>query len=307
LTIRHEKITKDPVLSLEGIVSMIQQNCMKPNFYQVPFSDKLFNQFSRFIYSNVGINMPPTKKVMLQARLNRRLKKLNLSSFEEYFSYVTSEEGLKYEMPNMVNAITTNKTDFFREPRHFQYLTDVVLPDFYQCNHKKKFKIWSAGCSTGAEPYTMAMLLQEFALKNPGFRFAILSTDISTEVLEIAQDGFYHVEMAKSIPKALCKKYLLRSKDINKQPFIRIVPELRQMIKFKQLNFMDDYYPIVNDIDVIFCRNVFIYFDRQTQERVIRRLCNHLRPGGYLFIGHSETIRIENPPFTNVSSTIFRK
>jgi len=286
---------------------MIQQNCMKSEFYQLPFSDRLFNQFSQFIYSNLGIHLTSTKKVMLQARLTRRLKKLNLSSFEEYFSYVTSKEGLKDEMPNMVNAVTTNKTDFFREPRHFKYLTDVVLPEFYQKAKYNKFKIWSAGCSTGAEPYTMAMLLQEFALNNPGFRFAILSTDISTEVLNIAQDGYYHVEMAKSIPKELRKKYLLRSKDINKQPFIRIVPELRKMIKFKQLNFMDDYYPVVTDIDVIFCRNVFIYFDRQTQERVIRRLCNHLKPGGYLFIGHSETIRIENPPFTNVSSTIFRK
>jgi len=244
---------------------------------------------------------------MLQARLTKRLRNLNLSSFEEYFAYVTSDEGLKSEMPNMVNAVTTNKTDFFREPKHFKYLTDVVLPEFYQKSNNRKFKIWSAGCSIGAEPYTMAMLLQEFSLKNAGFRFAILSTDISTEVLDIARNGIYQYEMAHTIPKALCKKYLLKTKDIQKQPFIRIVPELRQRIKFKQINLMDEYYPVATDIDVIFCRNVFIYFDRQTQERVIRRLCHHLRSGGYLFIGHSETIRIKNPPFTNVSSTIFRK
>jgi chemotaxis protein methyltransferase CheR len=286
---------------------MPQKDCLSSPFSKLPFSDKLFNQFSQLIYSNLGIYLAPNKKVMLQARLTKRLRNLNLSSFEEYFAYVTSDEGLKSEMPNMVNAVTTNKTDFFREPKHFKYLTDVVLPEFYQKSNNRKFKIWSAGCSIGAEPYTMAMLLQEFSLKNAGFRFAILSTDISTEVLDIARNGIYQYEMAHTIPKALCKKYLLKTKDIQKQPFIRIVPELRQRIKFKQINLMDEYYPVATDIDVIFCRNVFIYFDRQTQERVIRRLCHHLRSGGYLFIGHSETIRIKNPPFTNVSSTIFRK
>jgi len=286
---------------------MIQQNCASPSFSQLPFSDKLFKQFSQFIYGNLGIHLPPTKKVMLQARLSRRLRKLNLSSFEEYYSYVTSEAGLKNEMPNLVNAVTTNKTDFFRENQHFQYLTDVILPNFHQKDENRKFKIWSAGCSTGAEPYTMAMLLQEFALKHPGFRFAILSTDISTEVLEIAKNGIYPYEMASSVPGDLRKKYLLKAKDIKKHPFISIVPKLRRLITFKQLNLMDNYYQVSTDVDVIFCRNVFIYFDRQTQERVIRRFSNHLRSGGYLFIGHSETIRMTNSPFTNVSSTIFRK
>jgi len=285
---------------------MIQQNRMPSHLYQLPLSDKLFDQYSRFIYSNVGILLPPTKKVMLQARLTKRLKKLNLSSFEEYFKYVTSEEGLKNEMPNMVNAVTTNKTDFFREPKHFKYLTEIILPEYYQQKKNKKFKIWSAACSTGAEPYTMAMLLQEFALTHSAFRYAILSTDISTEVLDIAHEGVYHLDMAKSIPKNMCKKYLLKAKDVNKQPFMRIVPELRKKIKFKQLNLMDHYYSVVKDIDVIFCRNVFIYFDRQTQERVIRKLCSHIRPGGYLFIGHSETLRIQNPPFKHITSTIFK-
>jgi chemotaxis protein methyltransferase CheR len=280
---------------------------MKSPFSKLPLSDKMFKKFSQFIYSNLGIHLTPTKKVMLQARLTRRLRNLNLSSFEEYYEYVTSDEGLKNEMPNMVNAVTTNKTDFFRESKHFKYLTDIILPEFYEYEKNRKFKIWSAACSTGAEPYTMAMLLKEFALNNAGFRFAILSTDISTEVLNIAKNGIYQYEMAQNIPNAFRKKYLLKTKDIVKHPYIRIVPELKQLIKFKQLNLMDEYYPVVTDIDVIFCRNVFIYFDRQTQERVIRRLCSHLRPGGYLFIGHSETMRIQNPPFTCVSSTIFRK
>ena len=244
---------------------------------------------------------------MLQARLTRRIKNLNLSNFEDYYSYVTSAEGLAHEMPNMVNAVTTNKTDFFREPRHFDYLTRIVLPEFYHNKKNKKFKIWSAACSTGAEPYTMAMLLHEFSLKNPGFHFAILSTDISTEVLDIAKKGIFNYEMVKSIPKKYRKKYLLKSKNMKAHPCIQIIPELKQFIKFRQLNLMDDYYPVNNDIDVIFCRNVFIYFDRQTQECVTRRLCKYLKSGGYLFIGHSETIRIKNPPFQTVSSTIFKK
>jgi len=286
---------------------MMQQDIINSSFYQLPFSDQLFHQFSRFIYSNVGIYLTPNKKMMLQARLTRRLKNLNFSSFEEYYAYVTSPEGLKYEMPNMVNAVTTNKTDFFREPKHFKYLAGVVLPEFYQNQKNKKFKIWSAACSTGAEPYTMAMLLHDFSLKNFGFQFAILSTDISTEVLDIARKGIYKYEMVHSVPKKYRKKYMLKSKDIETHPYIRIIPELTKMIQFRQLNLIDEYYSIHNEIDVIFCRNVFIYFDRQTQERVIRQLCRHLKPGGYLFIGHSETIRIENPPFKTISSTIFQK
>ena len=279
----------------------------QPNFFQLRFSDKVFNQFSRFIYEQMGIHLSHSKKVMLQSRLTKRLRKLKINSFEEYFAYVTSDKGIAQEMPNLINAVTTNKTDFFREPKHFEFLCNIVLPEFYESCKGRKFKIWSAGCSTGAEPYTMAMLLEEFSVKHTGFRYAILSTDISTEVLDIARKGIYTHEMAQSIPTTLRKKYVLKKMGDDKLPLIQIVPELRQKIKFKQINLMDDTYSTITDIDAIFCRNVFIYFDRKTQERVIRQLCHHLKPQGYFFMGHSETIYMKNAPIKSVATTIYQK
>ena len=282
-------------------------NMDEVGYFQLQISDQLFKKFSQFIYDNLGIHMNDSKKVMLQARLISRIRQLKLKSFEDYFDYVTSKEGLQREMPNMVNAVTTNKTEFFREPKHFEYLTDVVLPEFYQHANRSKFKIWSAACSIGAEPYTLAMILQEFAVSHPGFAYSILSTDISTEVLDVARNAIYNFEMADSVPSAFRKKYLLKTKDPKKQKLIRIIPELRNKVKFKQLNLMAPSYSVVTDIDVIFCRNVFIYFDRKTQNRVFNKLCRHLRPGGYIFMGHSETIRVKNPSIKCIKSTIHQK
>ncbi|MBF0452200.1 MAG: protein-glutamate O-methyltransferase [Candidatus Magnetomorum sp.] len=269
-------------------------------------SDKLFVQFSAFIYNRLGINLPHAKKLMLQSRLTKRLRQLNMKSFEEYFRYVSSEKGLNEEMPHMVNVVTTNKTDFFREPGHFDYLTKIVLPEFY-LHRNKSFKIWSAGCSIGAEPYTLAMVLKEFSENHSDFQFSIYSTDISTKVLSTAINAIYDHQMAAPIPMELRKKYLLKSKDRKNPSLIRIAPELRKYVIFKQLNLMSNDYSIKNQMDVIFCRNVIIYFDRQTQERVVNRLCRYLKPGGYLFMGHSETLNMLNAPIKNVSSTVYKK
>jgi len=285
-----------------------QQFCATmPDMYTLNLSDTMFSQFSAFIYKNLGIHLPQAKKIMLQYRLIKRLKKLKLQSFEDYFSYLTSADGLKNELPRMINVVTTNKTDFFREPHHFQYLSEKVLPDFCKKNTSGHFKIWSSACSIGAEPYTMAMVLQEFAEKNRRFKFDIFSTDISSKVLTTAKKAIYHHELAENIPIALRKKYLLKTKD-NKQPvLVRIVPELRQKVTFKHLNLMLPKYPVTTLMDVIFCRNVIIYFDRKTQEHVVRTLSSYLKPGGYLFMGHSESIKLKDSPFDRMQSTIYRK
>ena len=271
-------------------------------------SDKVFNRFSNFIYDEVGIKLPPAKKTMLEARLNKRLKHLGVRSFEEYADYVFKVEGGDEEIISLIDVVTTNKTDFFREPVHFEYLVNSAIPSLIRernAGFGNPFKIWSAGCSTGEEPYTMAMVLFEFAEKNPGFNTSILATDISTAVLSKARNAIYDEDRVDTIPLQMKKKYLLKSRDRDKG-LVRIVPALRSMVQFRRLNFMEDF-GMREHLDVIFCRNVIIYFDKQTQERLLNRFCNQLVRGGYLFLGHSETLNGLNVPLTPVVSTVYRK
>jgi chemotaxis protein methyltransferase CheR len=208
----------------------------------------------------------------------------------------------------MINAVTTNKTDFFREPAHFQILTDIVLPSFVDpaSYSGSCFTVWSAGCSSGEEPYTLAMVLSEFAALHPGFRFSVIATDISTKVLEKAQLGIYDEERVAMLPLTIKQRYLMKSKDRSRGQ-VRIAPELRALIRFERVNLMDEQYRRPELLDVIFCRNVIIYFERMNQERLLGRLCNSLKPGGYLFLGHSETVHGFDLPLQRVTSTVYRK
>ena len=272
-------------------------------------SDGTFLKFSSFVQSELGIKMPKVKKTMLQARLSKRLRKLGMMNFDEYYEFVFSPDGIKTELQNMIDAVTTNKTDFFREPKHFDYLVKMVLPELMHSGSIKngrKALVWSAGCSTGEEPYTIAIVLGEYAKRYPGFQFSILATDLSIKVLEEAALGIYSETDVETIPIELKKKYLLKSKDRKKRK-VRIVPELRSGIDFRRLNFMEDDYGIRRPRDIIFCRNVLIYFDRLTQEMVLNRICRHLRPGGYIFMGHSETLNGLNVPLVQAAPTIYKK
>jgi chemotaxis protein methyltransferase CheR len=277
------------------------------HFKTIHLSDKLFLNFRSFIYNRLGINIQSVKKMMLQARLSKRLKHLNMKSYEEYYNYLTSDNGLAKELPNLINVVTTNKTDFFREPKHFDFLINKILPEYYHKNMNQIFRIWSAGCSTGAEPYTMAIVLKEFSHKNNRFKFLIHSTDISTKVLEIAKYAIYDHEMADPIPMELRKKYLLKRKNEKNPKQIRMSPEIRNCVQFQRLNLMDNDYNIKTPMDVIFCRNVIIYFDKKTQECVVNRLCQYLKPNGYLFMGHSESLHMIDAPIKNISSTVYKK
>ncbi len=288
-------------------------------------SDKIFYRFSTFIHDELGIKMPEAKKTMLQARLQKRLRNLGISSFKEYYDYVFSSRGLEDELANMIDVVTTNKTDFFREPDHFDFLVQKILPRIIRKKQSasvqfpcisglenplsvpaKAFTFWSAACSTGEEPYTLAMVLNDFAVRSPSFTYTILGTDISTEVLKKARLGIYDYERVKPVPMMLRKRYLLKSKDESKK-LVRIVPELRAAVTFKRLNLMESSFSVQNAIDIIFLRNVLIYFDRPTQESVLTRLCEHLDPDGYLFVGHSETLSGLNVPLIPVASTVYRR
>ena len=272
-------------------------------------SDQEFERFSGFIHREYGIKMPPAKKAMLQTRLQKRLRLLGMSSFSQYADHLFSPEGLRTELTAMIDAVTTNKTDFFREPGHFDYLTGTAVPELLASGRiatRKGLMVWSAGCSSGEEPYTLAMVLAEFVGSFPGLDFTILATDISTQVLEKAKAAIYDEERVTPVPAKLKARYLLRSKD-RRSGTVRIVPELRSRVLFRRLNFMDDDFGMREPLDVIFCRNVIIYFDFRTQAALLNRLCRHLKPGGYLFMGHSETLNGMNLPLTPVSASVYRK
>lgn len=270
--------------------------------------DRVFQRFSSFIFDNVGIKMPPAKKTMLEARLQKRLKALGLGSFEEYSDFVFSRQGHDSELVHLIDVVTTNKTDFFREPAHFDFLTKTALPQILSRREsgREPFRIWSAGCSSGEEPYTMAMVLAEFAEQNPDFRFSILASDISTQILETARTAVYSEERTDTIPLNIKKKYLLRSKN-PALSLVRINPQLRSAVSFRRINFMDENFGVAEKMDVIFCRNVVIYFDKPTQQTLMRKFHRQLRPGGYLFIGHSETLSGLDVDFKPVASTVYRK
>jgi chemotaxis protein methyltransferase CheR len=265
-----------------------------------------FSRLSRFIYDTCGIKMPDVKKTMLEARLQKRLRALGMHSFSDYCDYLFSSAGMEQELVQMLDMVTTNKTDFFREPEHFDYLTQKVLPDWCVRHPGGRLSIWSAGCSSGEEPYTLAMVLSEFAVHNPGFDFQILATDISTRVLEKAKNAVYPEALVDPVPLSLKKKYLLRSKD-KASGMIRIVPQLREKVRFRRLNFMDEDFGMREQLDIIFCRNVIIYFDRPTQEKLLQRFHRQMKVGSYIFMGHSETLSGLNVPLTSVFPTVYRK
>jgi len=267
-------------------------------------SDKDFRRFSDFIYAEVGIKLPAVKKTMVEARLQKRIRALDMPSHRDYLAYLFSQEGLERELINLIDVVTTNTTDFFREPTHFSYLTETVLPAWFASHSRSHtLRIWSAGCSLGMEPYTLAMVLCEFAEKNPGFSARILATDISSQALQKAVRAVYEEERVEPVPRHLKAKYLLRSKD-RAQKLVRIVPRLRDMVAFERLNFMEPF-EFKHPFHVIFCRNVVIYFDKLTQEKLFTKFHHVLERGGYLFVGHSESLAGMNVPFRPVIPTVY--
>jgi chemotaxis protein methyltransferase CheR len=269
-----------------------------------------FERLSHFIYNHCGIKMPPIKITMLESRLQKRLRALGVSSFRDYCDFIFKSPDGSNELVEMIDAVTTNKTDFFREPDHFSFLSETVLPEFMQggdSRMREPFTIWSSACSSGEEPYTLALVMSEFKSQNSGFKFTVMATDISTKVLDKAKAGIYDENQISMIPLLLKRKYFLRSKDRTKGQ-VRVGSELRSNIVFQRLNLMDYEYPMrVASLDAIFCRNVIIYFDRRTQGALLNRLCRYIKRDGYLFLGHSETIHGFDLPLIRMASTIYRK
>lgn len=275
------------------------------NFADDSLSTHNFDKLAKLINTHSGIQMPVSKRIMLEGRLRRRARALGNIPLNAYCHYLFSEGKIEAELPHLINAVTTNKTDFFREPMHFDALTRQILPEL-AANSGQPARVWSAACSTGAEPYTLAMVLDAYATSHTGFRYSILATDIDTDVLETARRGIYPRDMVKPVPVALRSAYVMEPRD-RQSADVRISPSLRAAIGFAQLNLMDSAYPVGKPMDLIFCRNVLIYFNKTTQRQVVSRLVDNLSPGGCLFLGHSEGGAGDDPRLSLVANTIYRR
>ncbi len=268
---------------------------------EFPMSEQDFRVIRELVHEETGINLSDTKRDMVYGRLAKRIRAIGLRSFSEYIGHV--RDPAAGEMPHLVNAITTNLTSFFREPHHFDFLRDTALPESVQANRAlARLRIWSAGCSTGEEPYSIAITLHEFLQGHArGFDCRILATDLDTNVLQTGSIGVYDISRVESIPAIRKKKYFLRRGDQ-----VRVKEVLRPYIQFRELNLLKPW-PMRGRFDVIFCRNVLIYFDQPTQQKLFERYAAQLRDGGYLIIGHSETMNPKNPRYDYLGKTIYRK
>jgi chemotaxis protein methyltransferase CheR len=276
------------------------------NIYNQQLTQDEFKKVQLFMLENLGIKLSPIKIVMVTSRLIKRLKKTGISNFKDYLDYAMSSEGKKSgEYECMIDELTTHKTEFFREPEHFTLLKEQVLLK-YKTEAYNSFKIWSAGCSTGEEAYTMAIVLNEFKLSYPGFDFNIYATDISNSSVMKAFRAIYNKETIAAIDQNLIKKYFLVSKDI-KDNKVRVVKSLREKVHFSILNLVDDYFFQNETLDVIFCRNTLIYFDDISKKKVVNMLIEKVKKGGYLFVGLSETITQYSKAILQVSPSVYVK
>jgi len=267
------------------------------------FTDGDFDFIRRVVVEQTGITLSEQKRELVYGRLAKRLRTLDLQSFAQYCSYLEQSPD---ELHELVNAITTNLTSFFREPYHFDYLRENLLPELLRHNaQSRRIRIWSAGCSTGEEPYSIAMVLRDALPAGQGWDAKILATDIDSNVLARAQQGMYAQERASGIPERYQRRSLHKGQGDN-AGMLRVSDEVRSLITFRQLNLMQEW-PMKGPFDVIFCRNVVIYFDKPTQRRLFNRYADLLVDGGHLFIGHSETLFKVCDRFTLIGRTIYRK
>lgn len=268
------------------------------------FTDKHFIRIRKFVTAQTGIVLTDAKKDMVYSRLSRRVRSQFDGSFDAFCQAV--DDGVKAEQEFLVNAITTNLTAFFRENHHFEYLRDRLIPDLLrQKQQSRKIRIWSAGCSSGEEPYSLAITLSEAIPDIDSWDIKILATDLDANVLEQARQGIYTWERIKDLDEVRQKRWFRLGKD-NNAGLVKVKSSLQQLIVFKRLNLLHEW-PMKGPFDVIFCRNVVIYFDKPTQAALFERYANILTPGGHLFIGHSESLYKVSDRFSGLGHTVYRQ
>ena len=267
-------------------------------------SPKEFLRYQTLIYEEAGIWLSEVKTALLTGRLSRRLRALGLDNFSQYYDRVINDEE---ERQTMVDAITTNETHFFREPAHFRFLEQQVMPSWQASaesgRRSRTIRVWSAGCATGQEAYSLAMMLVDRFPSEQGWSIEILATDISCRALAIAEKGIWDLAKAREIPPHYLRSYMLKGFGEN-QGKIKASRAIR-VVRFLHLNLNNAQYPALGHFDLIFCRNVLIYFDLESRKRVIGRLLNYLAPAAYLFVGHAESLNSIYPSLRCVIPTVY--
>lgn len=279
---------------------------MAQRYDKIAWDKAAFERLITFVQNRTGIKIAPSKMVYLEGRLRNRLPHMGFDTLGHYCHWLLDENGLEEEENALIDLVTTNKTDFFRELHHFDFFFTKALPSLRAAGTgvHTPLRVWSAGCSNGSEPYSLAMLCQDFAHGTPGFKFEILASDISAKVLMEAVKAIYPHADIEPVPIPMRQRYLKRDPERNE---VRITSELRRKVKFFQHNLMDLPYPPQQPVDIIFCRNLLIYFDKKTQREVLDRLCHHVKPGGYLILGHSETVTGMELPLRSIAPTTFQR
>jgi chemotaxis protein methyltransferase CheR len=274
--------------------------------YNQKLSEPEFKRVQDFMLGNLGVKLAPIKIVMVNSRLIKRLRATGIDNFTDYLDYALSPEGKRDgELEKMIDELTTHKTDFFREADHFDFITEKALPQFLE-RGGSHFKIWSAGCSSGEEPYTMAMVLQEFASKNRGFDYSVFASDISQGVLLTAVRAIYPQDSLGDVAHHMIKKYFLRSREFNR-PDVRIVKHIRDKIHFFVQNLVDEYNFQNDSLDMVFCRNTLIYFDEKSKMDVVNRLIKKIKLGGHFIVGLSETVSQYSNSIKQVQPSVYVK
>ncbi|MGD0731325.1 MAG: protein-glutamate O-methyltransferase CheR [Terracidiphilus sp.] len=298
-----------------------------------PMGLREFKMFRTLIHRHTGIWLRDGKQIMLASRLSRRLRHHGIASFAEYYEYVQREPGNSVEIRELINCVTTNKTSFFREPHHFQFLANTVVPQIQSAARQgtsRRIRIWSAACSTGEEPYSIAITLLEALqasqsartqpVAKPGpirralpelsvvpgsWTIEIVASDIDTNVLGIAALGMYSIDSLAGVDASFKKKYFLRGKD-DMQGKAKVKPDVARLVQFKRINLQDARWPLEGSFDVIFFRNALIYFNQKTQDAFLRKMACFLNPNGYLFLGNSEHIPWLQDIFSPLNQTMYR-
>lgn len=269
-------------------------------FAAVELNHRQFNKISRIVYDYSGIDLKSGKEALVRARLAKRLRTTRMGSVDEYMRHIESPEGTN-ELGVMLDFMTTNKTSYFREIEHFKYMEEEILPGL----NNNRMRFWSAACSSGEEPYSIAISLMENLKGIQSKDVLILATDISTRMLEKVKGAVYSEENIRDLPKAFLHKYFIKLQK-NAGTFYQVKDNVRSIVRVAWLNLMEKW-PMKGTFNVIFCRNVMIYFDRPTQEKLINRFYDYLKPGGYLFVGHSEGLSGVKHNFKYVKPATYRK
>lgn len=281
--------------------------------YQEFKSDKLielldeeYNLIKEFVYNTIGINLGTDKKTLVSGRLQKLLRKYNLSSFKDYYQMLRNEKTGE-ALSELADNISTNHTYFYREHSHFEYFKDKILPELIaqkRSNNDNDIRIWCAGCSSGEEPYMLVMLMMEVLGNQYGdFKAGILATDISTRALNTAIEGVYSADRIKNVPEKLTPKYFKKLSTGDYQ----VIDKVKNEVTYRRFNLMNQVFPFKKSFDIIFCRNVMIYFDLETRTNLVKKYYDKMNNGGYLFIGHSETIDKKSTKFTYIQPALYQK